>query len=121
THINADMTAEGDLATDWSVSDDGLEWTFTLRQGVTFHNGDPFTADDVLYTFERSSNPELSIHSGVLANVAGVEKIDDYTVKFVLNKPQASFLVKTLERSSGRAMTIVNKRAIEEEGPERYG
>ncbi len=45
------MTAEGDLATDWSVSDDGLEWTFTLRQGVTFHNGDPFTADDVLYTF----------------------------------------------------------------------
>jgi len=121
THINADLTAEGDLATDWSVSDDGLEWTFTLRQGVTFHNGDPFTADDVLYTFERSSNPELSIHSGVLVNVAGVEKIDDYTVKFVLNKPQASFLVKTLERSSGRAMTIVNKRAIEEDGPERFG
>jgi len=121
THINPDLTAEGDLATDWSVSDDGLEWTFTLRQGVTFHNGDPFTADDVVYTYTRSSNPELSIHSGVLANVTGVEKVDDYTVKFVLGKPQASFLVKTLERASGRAMTIVNKRAIEEEGPEKYG
>ncbi len=69
---------------------------------------------------ERSSNPELSIHSGVLANVAGVEKIDDYTVKFVLNKPQASFLVKTLERSSGRH-DHRQQAAIEEEGPERYG
>ncbi len=121
THINPDLTAEGDLATDWTVSDDGLEWVFTLRQGVTFHNGDPFTADDVIYTYERSSNPELSIHSGVLTNVTSVEKVDDYTVKFMLSAPQASFLVKTLERASGRAMTIVNKRSIEEDGPENYG
>ncbi len=121
THINPDLTAEGDLATDWTVSDDGLEWVFTLRQGVTFHNGDPFTADDVIYTYERSSNPELSIHSGVLTNVTSVEKVDDYTVKFTLSAPQASFLVKTLERASGRAMTIVNKRSIEEDGPENYG
>jgi len=42
-------------------------------------------------------------------------------VKIILNKPQASLLVKTLERSSGRAMTIVNKRALEEMGPEQYG
>ncbi len=121
THITPDLTAEGDLATDWTVSDDGLEWVFTLRDGVTFHNGDPFTAADVVYTFERSSNPELSIHSGVLANVTSVEAVDDLTVKFVLAQPQASFLVKTLERASGRAMTIVNKRAIEEDGPEQYG
>ena len=60
----------------------------------------------MLYTYERSKNPELSIHAGVLANVMGVEKLSDYRVKFMLGAPQASFLVKTLERSSGRAMTI---------------
>ncbi|MGQ9598485.1 MAG: ABC transporter substrate-binding protein [Anaerolineae bacterium] len=121
THINADLTAEGDLAETWEVSPDGLEWTFKLRQGVTFHNGDPFTADDVIFTYNRSKDPEQSIHSGVLANVADCQKVDDHTVKFILSKPQASFLVKTLERASGRAMTIVNKRALEEMGPEQYG
>lgn len=121
THINADLTAEGDLATDWDVSEDGLTWTFHLRQGVKFHNGDPFTADDVVFTFNRSKDPEQSIHSGVLANVLDVQKVDDYTVKIILEKPQASLLVKTLERASGRAMTIVNRRALEEMGPEQYG
>ncbi|MCD6291549.1 MAG: ABC transporter substrate-binding protein [Anaerolineae bacterium] len=121
THINPDLTAEGDLATDWDVSEDGLEWTFHLRQGVTFHNGDPFTADDVIFTYNRSKDPNQSIHSRALANIVDVQKIDDYTVKIVLAKPQASLLVKTLERSSGRAMTIVNRRALKEMGPEKYG
>ncbi|HEY64146.1 MAG TPA: ABC transporter substrate-binding protein [Caldilineae bacterium] len=121
THINPDLTAEGDLATSWEVSEDGLEWTFYLREGVTFHNGDPFTADDVIFTYNRSKDPEQSIHSRVLANVVDVQKVDDYTVKIILAKPQASLLVKTLERSSGRAMTIVNRRALEEMGPEQYG
>ncbi len=121
THINADLTADGDLAESWEVTDDGLEWTFKLREGVTFHNGDPFTAADVVYTYERSSDPEQSIHAGVLTNVTSVEAKDDYTVKFVLAQPQASFLTKTLERASGRAMTIVNRRAIEEMGLDQYG
>jgi ABC-type transport system substrate-binding protein len=121
THINPDLTGEGDLATDWSVSGDGLEWTFNLREGVTFHNGDPFTADDVVFTFNRSKDPEQSIHSAVLANMLDVQKVDDMTVKLVLENPQASLLVKTLERSSGRAMTIVSQRAIEELGLEQYG
>lgn len=121
THVNADLVAEGDLATDWTVSDDGLEWTFNLREGVTWHNGDPFTADDVLFTYNRSKDPEQSIHSGNLVNVLELEKIDDFTVKLILERPQASLLVKTLERSSGRAMTIVNQNAIEEMGLEQYG
>lgn len=121
THITPALVAEGDLATDWTVSEDGLEWTFNLRQGVTFHNGDPFTAADVLYTFNRSKDPEQSIHSGVLANVNSLDVLDDYTVKFTLGAPQASFLVKALERSSGRAMTIVSERAIAELGLEQYG
>lgn len=121
THINPDLTAEGDLATDWEVSEDGLEWIFKLREGVTFHNGDPLTADDVVFTYNRSKDPEQSIHTAVIANITNVEKVDDLTVKLILGSPQASLLVKTLERSSGRAMTIVNRRALEEMGPEQYG
>ena len=120
-HITPALIAEGDLAESWEPSDDGLEWTFTLRSGVTWHDGEPFTADDVVYTFNRSKDPELSIHSSVLANVGSIEKIDDLTVKFIMDQPQASFLVKTLERSSGRAMTIVSQKAIEEMGLEQYG
>ncbi|GAB4538272.1 MAG: ABC transporter substrate-binding protein [Anaerolineae bacterium] len=121
THINADLTAEGDLAADWTVSSDGLEWTFNLREGVTWHNGDAFNADDVVFTYNRSKDPEQSIHSGNLVNVLDVVKVDDLTVRLILERPQASLLVKTLERASGRAMTIVNQRAIEEMGLEQYG
>ena len=121
THINPKLVAEGDLAESWTVTPDGLHYTFKLRQGVTFHNGDPFTADDVLYTYNRSKDPQQSIQSSVLEGVDSVDKIDDYTVRFNLKAPQASFLVKVLERSSGRAMAIVNKRAIQEMGASNYG
>ena len=121
THINAELVAEGDLAENWTVSEDGRVWTFKLRQGVTFHNGDAFNADDVLFTYNRSKDPEQSIHSRVLANVQSLEKIDDHTVRFTLASPQASFLVKTLERSSGRAMTIVSRKALESMGTSNYG
>ncbi len=121
THINGQFVAQPDLAESWKVSDDGTEYTFTLREGVTFHNGDPFTADDVVFTFKRSKDPAQSIQSQVLVNVMDVLKVDDLTVRFKLARPQASFLVKTTERSSGRAMTIVNRRALEEMGPAQYG
>jgi ABC-type transport system substrate-binding protein len=121
THIDPELIAQGDLADSWTVSDDGTEYTFKLREGVTFHNGDKFDADDVLFTYERSKDPQKSIHSAVLANVVGVEKIDAYTVKFKLKAPQASFLPKTLERSSGRAMTIVSRGGLEKLGESQYG
>jgi len=121
THINGDLVAEGDLAESWQVSDDGKEYTFKLREGVTFHNGDKFTADDVLFTYNRSKDPNKSVHSRVLANVKALEKIDDYTVRFRLGAPQASFLVKSLERASGRAMTIVSRGALEKMSEAQYG
>jgi peptide/nickel transport system substrate-binding protein len=121
THINPQLVAEGDLAHDWTVSDDGKEYTFNLREGVTFHNGDPFTADDVVFTYNRSKDPSKSIHSRVLANVKEVAKVDGHTVKIVLAAPQASLLTKTLERSSGRAMTIVSRKGLEQMGEAQYG
>lgn len=121
THIDPSLVAQGDLATDWTINDDGTEYTFNLREGVTFHNGDKFTADDVLFTYQRSKDPEKSIHSRVLANVVDVEKLGDHKVKIKLGAPQASFLVKTLERSSGRAMTIVSRGGLEQLGASQYG
>ena len=121
THINRELVAQGDLAESWEISADGKEYTFKLREGVTYHNGDKFSADDVLFTYNRSKDPKKSIHSRVLANVKSLEKIDDYTLRFILAAPQASFLVKTLERASGRAMTIVSRGALTKMGESQYG
>lgn len=121
THINPQLQAEGDLALDWEVNAAGTEYVFNLREGVTFHNGDPFTSEDVLFTYNRSKDAQQSIHSRVLNNVADIEAIGDYKVKIILKAPQASLLVKTLERSSGRALTIVSRGAIESMGLSEYG
>ncbi|MEM1351432.1 MAG: ABC transporter substrate-binding protein [Pseudomonadota bacterium] len=120
-HINNNLVSEGDLAETWEVSEDGLTYVIKLREGVTFHNGDTFDAEDVVFTFNRSSDPEQSRHSRVIANVANLEKLNDFEVKFVLKQPQASFLTKALERASGRAMTIVSRGALEEMGLAQYG
>ena len=121
THINPQLVAEGDLAVDWTPNEDGTEYVFNLREGVTFHNGDPFTADDVIFTFKRSQDPKSSIHSRVIANIADIEKLGDHKIKMILKAPQASLFVKTLERSSGRAMTIVSRGGLEQLGASQYG
>ncbi|MEO1600488.1 MAG: ABC transporter substrate-binding protein [Pseudomonadota bacterium] len=121
THINGDLIAEADIAEGWEVSEDGLVYTFKLREGVTFHNGDAFDAEDVLFTYNRSKDPEQSIHAGNLSNVASVEKLNDFEVKFTLKAPQASFLTKTTERASGRVLTIVSRGALESMGTAQYG
>ncbi len=121
THIDPLLVAQGDLATDWSANADGTEYVFNLREGVTFQNGDPFTADDVIFTYQRSRDPDKSIHSRVVSNIKDIEKLGDHKIKIILAAPQASLLVKTLERSSGRAMTIVSRGALEAMGPQQYG
>ncbi|MEX0404297.1 ABC transporter substrate-binding protein [Aquibium sp. LZ166] len=102
---------EPGLAESWEVSDDGLEYTFKLRPGVKFQSTDFFTpsrdmnADDVLYSFERqlkADNPwnqyvagaawEYFNGMGMPDLIKSIEKVDDMTVKFTLNKPEAPFL-----------------------------
>src|ERR1700744_2673049 len=83
------------LATSWSPNSTADVWTFKIRQGVKFHNGDPLTADDVVYTFQLHTNPKngsnaLSAFAGVLTP-SGVKKTDDFTVEFHLEAPNGNF------------------------------
>ena len=79
------------LATEWTVSDDGTEYTFTLRQGVTFHNGEPFNADAVVFTWEVGKDPSNE-YFYVFELAESVEKIDDYTVKVTTAAPNPLFM-----------------------------
>lgn len=84
------------LAESWEVSEDGTEYTFHLRQGVTFHNGEPFTADAVVFSWERGSRPEME-WSDRWGRAESVEKIDDYTVKVTTAETDPLFLAIVAE------------------------
>jgi peptide/nickel transport system substrate-binding protein len=84
------LTPEPALAEDWSTNDDTTEWTFNLRQDVTWHDGEPFTADDVKFTFELVVSDEVRARSrGQVAALESVEVIDDYTVTMTFSEPHA--------------------------------
>jgi len=69
------------LAEKWNIADDGVTYTFNLRQGVKFHNGDEFTAEDVIASFNVAKNPDSpSAFSNFFSNVESYEATDDYTV-----------------------------------------
>jgi peptide/nickel transport system substrate-binding protein len=91
-HRLPDLSIEPDLATGWELGDDGITWTFKLREGVTFHNGNPFNADDVVYSFKRQSQ-DTSEMSFALASIEEVRKIDDLTVEIVTKAPDPTLLL----------------------------
>lgn len=102
-----------DLAESWEVAEDGLTYTFALRQGVKFHDGEPFTADDVVASFERILNPPEGIVIPIKADLAmvdSIEKVDDFTVKLNLSSPRAYFL----DLLAGVSMVIYSKKTLEE-------
>ena len=87
----AEITPE--LATSWDISDDGMEFTFNLREDVKFHDGSDFSADDVVVTFDRIIFPEkyegmTSVSQSLFDAIGGIEKVDENTVKFTLAEPR---------------------------------
>ncbi len=111
THfVRGTTELEPGMAESWTVSDDGKTYTFKLRKGVKFHSAKHFkptrdmNADDVVFTFERQwkkDNPYHAISGGNYEYFNGMSmpdllkdivKVDDYTVKFVLNRPEAPML-----------------------------
>lgn len=94
--INNEGELEGALATDWEVSEDGTEYTFQLREGVTFHNGETFDADSVITTWEFGQDPSND-YADDYTIVESVEAIDDYTVRLTTEEPNATLLTTIAE------------------------
>ncbi len=89
--INDDLEFEPALAESWTVSDDGRSYTFKLREDVVFHNGEPFNADAVVFSWEVQKLPE-NAYFNYYERAAEVNKIDEYTVELVAHEPNALFL-----------------------------
>lgn len=91
--LNAELELEPALAESWEASEDGLTYTFTLREGVTFHNGRAMTSDDVVFSFDRIMNEETgSPFASRFTQVESVTAPDAQTVVFSLSAPYAPFL-----------------------------
>jgi len=115
------------LAESYEISDDGMVFTFKLREGVKFHNGRVMTADDVKYSLDRVTNPKTqspgagffgsiagydAMSSGEAEELSGVKVLDDQTVEITLSRPDATFLhVMGLNFAS-----VVAKEAVEAAG-----
>ncbi|MBA1272529.1 ABC transporter substrate-binding protein [Stutzerimonas azotifigens] len=116
-----------DLAEDYSISDDGTVYTFTLKKGVKFHNGREMKASDVKYSLERTVNPKTqspgagffssiagyeAMAEGKADSLSGIEVVDDYQVKITLSEANATFLhVMAINFAS-----VVPKEAVEQWG-----
>ncbi len=125
--VDGEATIVPGLASDWTVSDDGLVYTFNLEKGVMFSNGEEFTADDVVYTIDRMMNPDSQAvntdffnmikgaaarYDGEADSVEGVKAIDDYTVEITLEYPFAPFLANLATPPA----SILNREACEAAG-----
>ena len=104
------------LATSWEVSDDGTQYTFHLREGVTFHDGEPFDADAVIFNFSRfwdKESPNYFEKSAAFVSaytqwIKDVEKVDDMTIQITLTQPNYEWL-RTGLQSYGQPLMISPK------------
>ena len=100
-----------DVAESYQVAPDGLSYTFTLRNGVQFHDGTPLTADDVVATYNRMIFPPqgvVSLLKDRYATVSKVEAVDPRTVKFTMKEPSATFLLLLTDLTQG----IYSKKSL---------
>ena len=90
--VDADGEIKPGLATEWFPNEDATIWTFKLRQGVTFHNKQPFTSQDAVYSLQRVKDPELATPAAaVLTQISSVTATEPYTLVIHLNSPHFDF------------------------------
>ncbi len=88
--VSPTLEIEPGLAVEWTPNDDSTQWQFKLRPDVVWHDGKPFTADDVIYTFQQMADPKHIAHSSVLnMKVDEVAKVDDLTIDIPLKSSDA--------------------------------
>ena len=115
--FDEEMNFVEDLATEWQVEEDGVTWTFQLKEGVTFHDGTTFNADAVVFVYERMIDPEINIGAYTLWEpIEEVVKVDDYTVQIITKEPYGGLLNVMAHGSA----LIPSPAAIEEHG-DKYG
>ncbi|MCB8959019.1 MAG: peptide ABC transporter substrate-binding protein [Ardenticatenales bacterium] len=108
--LDTHLQVQPDLAAGWEISPDGTVYTFYLRRDVLFHDGSPFTAADVIFSWERATDPALGSDTagtylndivgandrlaGASSAIAGLRAIDDYTLEVTIDAPKVYFLAK---------------------------
>ena len=93
TRIDASGAVQPGLAESWEVSEDGLTYTFTLHDGVTFHDGTSFEASDVVFSLDRARGEDsVNAQKALFEAIETVEAVDDRTVRVTLSRPDGSFL-----------------------------
>lgn len=106
---DADLEMRPALAESWEVSPDQLSWTFHLRPGVTFHDGSPFTADDVVFSYRRILDEQLA-NADKFSAVADVQAVDPMTVVIRVKHPTPNLLTNI---GGFKGMAIVQRRNVE--------
>ena len=114
-----DLKLRPGLATSWSTSDDGLNWVFKLRQGVTFHDGEPFNAAAVKFTFDRLLGPEgaKGPQQGNYKSIDHVQIVDPYTVRMVMKVKDPVIITKL----AGYGAMIVPPKYVQDHGSAYFG
>ena len=93
TRIDSEGAVQPALAESWEVSDDGLTYTFKLREGVAFHDGTSFEASDVVFSLDRARGPDsVNAQKALFEAIESVEAVDGATVKVTLSRPEGSLL-----------------------------
>jgi peptide/nickel transport system substrate-binding protein len=110
--LKPDLSIDPGLAERWEVSPDGKAYTFFLRKGVVFHDGEPFDATAAKYNIERMLNHPRSLRKGELADVASAEVVDEHTLKLSLKQPSSPLLSLLTDRAG----MMVSPKAAEAAG-----